>query len=638
MHLKIDYKINKVGSQKSSHTENFVKEYFNDTNKPTIYIHLNAKNMKHFLTCILVFCLLSVQGQNQGSSITISMPSQMPAQTTSWPTAMPPVGITVQLKPDNNRAIPKEFIESRILVTIKNGSDKICGSYTPSAAPNTGFNSLVKSWRGADVTQLLGQDCTLKPGSYTLCVQIFNYNGKQLSEESCKPFIVKEEAGTASDLNYQPAQAISPADGSQMSEMESKKPISFRWTPIIPKPREAILYTVEVIEVPKGESAGSGQFTVLYKSAAIANQTQLVVPGSVAANWPVAAGSSYAWYVSASGKEGKSYGKSNVNTFSITNGGINKIMAAGCQMDFKIISSSCEKDPTTGLLYYKFCANLKDISTVPGTTMYFNDPLTFNCVNGTLTGCSVVTLSDLIKSPNGTISYIGGFPNIIPKTGFGAMVCFKYTPTVAAATTATLKAFGVCATGTGVAAQSSGSATPDTLVKLPPCPCTYCDQFKQWGFEKEEVKTITTPASASHPATYGVNVSTVISGPVINIKSFKAELISFIHDGKEECFGCNKDAQTFGNFTGGTFGSWGNGVFPLSGANTTHHTLSWFGASGVTIPMAGQAINLQFTVPPFSTLSCCDDEIKFCIRYSFTNADCQTCSFVKCYSVTRKHQ
>ena len=584
----------------------------------------------------MAFCLLSVHGQNQVSSINILMPSQMPAQTGDWGTVMPPVSITAQIKPDNNRAIPKELMDSRILVIIKNGSDKICGSFTPASAPNAGFNSLVKNWRGAEVSQLLGQACTFKPGNYTLCVQLFSNNGKQLSEESCKPFIVKEDA--VADMAYQPAQAISPAEGSVLSEMNGKNPITFRWIPIVPKPQEAVIYTVEVIELPKGVPAGNGQFKVLYKSEDVNNQTQLTVPGSIANNWPITAGNSYAWYVRATNKNGKDYGKSNTNTFSLSTGSSNKIMAAGCQMDFKIISSSCEKDPTTGYTYYKFCANILDISTVAGSTMYFNDPLTFNCVNGTLTGCSAVTYADLIKSPNGTISYIGGFPNTIPKTGVGATVCFKFTPTVAGATTATLKAFGVCASGIGVAAQASGSATPDTLVTLPLCPCTYCDQFKQWNFEKDSVTTISSPATAAHPPSYVVNVSTTISNPVINIKSFKAELISFIHNGKEECFGCNKDAQTFGNFSGGTFGSWGNGVFPLSGGNTTHHTLSWFGASGATIPLAGQAINLQFTAPPFSILSCCDDEIKFCIRYSFTNADCQTCSYVKCYSVTRKHQ
>ena len=101
--------------------------------------------------------------------------------------------------------------------------------------------------------------------------------------------------------------------------------------------------------------------------------------------------------------------------------------------------------------------------------------------------------------------------------------------------------------------------------------------------------------------------------------------------------GCNKDDQSFGNITGGTFGSWGNGVFPLYSSVTTHHTINWFGATGTTIPMAGQTITLNISAPPFSTLSCCDDEIKFCIRYSFTTADCQTCSYVKCYIVNRKH-
>ena len=592
--------------------------------------------MKHFLTCIFLFCLHWANAQNLISNINISMPAQMPASTADWHSNLPPVSITVQVRPDAKRAIPASIIESKILVTIKNGDSKICGSFTPATAPNAGFNSLVKIWRGAEVDQLLGQPCMLKPGSYILSVQFFDGKAQVLSEESRKPFTVVESPGSAINT-FQPPQAIAPAEGKILSANEAKLPITFKWTPIVPKPKDLVTYTVSVIEIRKGEFGSSGNNT-LYESAGLTNLTQLIIPNAdIKTAWPIASGSKYGWYVKATNKEGREYGRSEVNKFSVAAGSYNKaLLAAGCQMDFTIISSSCEKDPATGKTYYKFCANLKDISTVTGTSMYFNDPLTFNCVNGTLTGCSAVALTDLIKSPNGAINYLGTYPNIIPKIGTGATVCFNFTPTIAGATTATFKAFSVCATGSGTAAQASGSATPDTLVRLPDCPCTYCDQFKEWNFEKDDVTTTNSPATAATSATYMVNVSTTISGPNVNIKSFKAELISFIHNGKEECFGCNKDAQTFGNFTGGTFGSWGNGVFPLSGSNTTHHTLSWFGASGATIPLAGQAINLQFTAPPFSNLSCCDDEIKFCIRYSFTNADCQTCSFVKCYSVTRK--
>ena len=130
--------------------------------------------MKHFLTCIFLFCLQWANAQNLISNINISMPAQMPASTADWHSNLPPVSITVQVRPDAKRAIPASILESKILVTIKNGDSKVCGSFTPATAPNAGFNSLVKIWRGAEADQLLGLPCVLKPGSYILSVQFFD--------------------------------------------------------------------------------------------------------------------------------------------------------------------------------------------------------------------------------------------------------------------------------------------------------------------------------------------------------------------------------------------------------------------------------------------------------------------------------
>ncbi len=474
----------------------------------------------------------------------------------------------------------------------------------------------------------------LQPGAYMLCVQFFgNYNGqeKALSEEICKQFSIK---GTDANT-YTPPQNIMPAEGKIFSETEAKQPLTFRWTPVVPKPQGDVIYKVRVLEIRKGLSATEAMKTntpILEKE--VVNQTQLFFGGVF--DGPINkinSDSKLGWYVEATDKQGKSLGSSGVTVFSLGSSASQnpQLKTGGCQLDFKITSSSCAKD-SSGKLFYTFCATVKDITTVSGTTMYFNDPLTFNCANGTLTGCASTSVSDLLKSPNGTVIYIGTFPNTVLKTGTGNTICFKYTPSVATATTAKFNAYALCATGSGSAAEGSGSATADTTITLPACPCVYCDQFKEWSFRPEQAT-----ATGSAPNN-SVNVTATITAPVATIKSFKTELVSFVHNGKEECFGCNKDANTFGNFTGGTFGSWGNGVFPLDGTNTTHHTLSWFGANSSTIPLAGQALNLSFTAPPFNPLSCCDDEIQFCIRYSFTNAECQTCSYVKCYSVKRTHR
>ncbi len=555
------------------------------------------------------------------------MPANPPANIADWATVMPPVMITAQAQMRNGQ-VPGDVQESKILVTIKQGGSKKYGSFTQDNAPSAGFNATVKSWSGSNAASLLGNSNTLPPGTYELCVQFFSYQtpAKALSNEVCKTFTIQ---GNKIE-NYSPPVNVSPVDKKIFGDKEIKTPITFRWTPILPRPQEPIVYKLKVWQLMQGQTgmqAIKSNQPVIDKD--IKDITQVTINNLYIGPCKPPYLCDFIWSIEAVDRKGKILGVSEATTFSI-GGENNKIMAAGCQMDFKIVSSTCEKGPN-GNTIYTFCANLQDISTVPGTTMYFNDPLTFNCVNGTLTGCTSTSLSDLIKSPNGSISYIGVYPNTIPKVG-GVIVCFTYAPSSPTATTALFKAFGVCATGTGTSANSSGSATPDTTVTLPPCPCNFCDQYKDWQFMQETAPTYSTAAP------FGISLTSTIIAPNINIKSFKAELISFAHNGTEECFGCNKNDESFGNIKNGTFGPWGNGVFPLYATVTTHHTINWFGPTGATIQMAGQPVNINISAPPFSPLSCCDDEIKFCIRYSFTTADCQTCSYIKCYTVTRKHK
>lgn len=86
----------------------------------------------------------------------------MPANTADWATAVPPVMIMASVKPDSSRGIPGFVRDATVLVTVKNGGNKVCGSYTSAAAPAAGINSLVKLYRGSRCCKAAGAKLRFK--------------------------------------------------------------------------------------------------------------------------------------------------------------------------------------------------------------------------------------------------------------------------------------------------------------------------------------------------------------------------------------------------------------------------------------------------------------------------------------------
>ena len=93
--------------------------------------------MKKIFSLLITLCSLAAFGQYPVSSISITLPPNPAANTGDW--AMPFV-ITAQAKLLQGQ-VPGNLMESRILVTIKSGGSKICGSFTQQTAPLSNFNS-----------------------------------------------------------------------------------------------------------------------------------------------------------------------------------------------------------------------------------------------------------------------------------------------------------------------------------------------------------------------------------------------------------------------------------------------------------------------------------------------------------------
>ena len=272
--------------------------------------------MKKLLFCLIFQSWIMAIAQYPITSINITMPANPAANTADWTTVMPPVMITAQAQMRNGR-VPEELQECRILVTIKQGGSKKYGSYTQDNAPAAGFNSAVKNWSGGSVVDLIGKDINLPAGSYELCVQFFSHNtpAKPVSNEVCKTFTI---ADTKPGSYIQPVN-ISPVDKKTFSEKEGNLPITFRWTPLVPKPREPVVYKLRVWQLMQGHTGTQTMRTsqpVVTKD--VENMTQAVVSGLYTGPCKPPYMCDFIWNVEAIDAQGKVLGTSEATEFGIS--------------------------------------------------------------------------------------------------------------------------------------------------------------------------------------------------------------------------------------------------------------------------------------------------------------------------------
>ena len=277
--------------------------------------------MRKILTFLFLVISVQVFGQTYPiTGITISLPANPDANTANWGSGTSLFTITANAKAVNGR-VDGHVTESKILVTIKKGGAKVCGSFTANSAPASNFNTLTKVWSGSNAVSLLGQGCVLPSGEYEICVQFFGYGAASpapLSEEKCKTFSIRAKE----QLSYQQPQAIAPANGTVLSEIDIKKPITFRWTPVIPRPQEPVTYRVKVWQLMQGQNGAQAMATnqpIITKD--VDNLTQTIITNLISGPCLAPYLCDYIWNVQALNREGKPVGgndgNSRPNTFTV---------------------------------------------------------------------------------------------------------------------------------------------------------------------------------------------------------------------------------------------------------------------------------------------------------------------------------
>ncbi|MBC7615780.1 MAG: hypothetical protein H7202_06910, partial [Pedobacter sp.] len=264
--------------------------------------------MKKALIYLLLLITFQAKAQtNPITSINISLPSNPDANTANWGTGVSQLTITASGGAVNGR-VNGFVVESKILVIIKKNGTKICGAYTSGTAPSSNFNTLTKVWSGSNAVSLLGQSCILPPGDYELSVQFFNYsNGKlnPLSDEKTKAFTIRG----SEQPTYQAPQLIAPANETRIKESDLLKPITFRWTPVIPRPQEVVTYRLRVWQLMEGQN-GTQARTVNQPITTkdVDNLTQATISNPITGPCKPPYLCDFVWNVQALNREGKPIG------------------------------------------------------------------------------------------------------------------------------------------------------------------------------------------------------------------------------------------------------------------------------------------------------------------------------------------
>ena len=211
--------------------------------------------MKYKLLVLLTLISLAGRAQNLINISPFSFPKPVPANTADWG-SMPGLIVIANAAGQANAAMLEE---SQVAFTIKSGGSKVCGgNLLPS-----GFAGKSRIFKASEISGMFN-GFVLKPGSYQMCVQFFsaNYaNGqmKPISVERCSStdFVIEATSNstTTANTSFTPPQNISPANQKVLSETEAKKPLTFRWTPCLPKPRFQVIYKLKVWQVEQGLNA-----------------------------------------------------------------------------------------------------------------------------------------------------------------------------------------------------------------------------------------------------------------------------------------------------------------------------------------------------------------------------------------------
>jgi hypothetical protein len=259
--------------------------------------------MKKIPLLLLFLCCFAGKAFSQIQQIKIvsfTVKNQLPARIDNW-TSTPGALLLVAQKQPNAR------IEGlKLVVQIRSNGTVICGNNVSTGLPVDNFTT--RTFSTQELIGLLGNCNDLKDGSYSICAQFYNIDRVAISNEICKEFSVE----TPKDIDYAPPTLINPDNGKEYTEAELQRPVIFRWTPLVPKPREPVTYRLRVWQLMQGQNgvaAMRSNTPVIEKDVKEITQATLTNILTGPCKPPYLC--DFTWNVQALNKEGKSIGRNN---------------------------------------------------------------------------------------------------------------------------------------------------------------------------------------------------------------------------------------------------------------------------------------------------------------------------------------
>lgn len=179
------------------------------------------------------------------------------------------------------------------------------------------------------------------------------------------------------------------------------------------------------------------------------------------------------------------------------------------------------------------------------------------------------------------------------------------------------------------------------LDTLPNCMCNTCDD---WEINEENNEIDAVSSSTSN---YSLESFININGSG-NIIKATATIISLETNGAAGCDSCFMSSATSGMFSGesgsgvisngaSAWQSSGQGDLSDDNADGYGNSFEWNASSTSGVDFStSQSMLMNLNLPSIQYLDCCGRHYKICVKYTFTNVDCQTCEFIKCYTITNK--
>ncbi len=257
------------------------------------------KQLLLLFICFASFAAKAQPGSAQISIVNFTVKQKLPADVSKWNSEPASVLLVAKYMGQGN------VVGSKLVLQIKKGSARICGNDMQSAAFLDAFQT--RNFNANELTGALTSCPKLSPGSYTLCAQFFGEDRKEKSAETCRAFTVEDEVQVQE--SFSPPQNITPENGKVFKLSEVSGAVNFRWTPLVPKPKEQVTYKLRVWQLMQGQSGSQAMRTnqpIVTKD--VDNITQAVISNIYTGPCRPPYLCDYVWNVQAVNKAGKPIG------------------------------------------------------------------------------------------------------------------------------------------------------------------------------------------------------------------------------------------------------------------------------------------------------------------------------------------